>query len=335
MAGISTATNVELAQRIVSSQFPPAFRKATIFYDFCQKGSVSPNNGAQMTFLSCPNIAVDVTALSETATNGNELSSYTFTSGTATLSNYGLQMPISELQAKTMTEGTLQSLSDEFGDWGGRTLDKLIYNTAVTTTNVFKVGTSGIEVHAAGAPTATVNHLSASGTLRAADIRVLRSFFKNAGVQGFQEFGGRWVLALHPDQVANLQGEPQGTTLLPTWASVNSHIPGTAGQNKILQGEGGALYGFEIKDSPTVVKISTDISGATTGPASVSGWQGLAFGKDAFVIAGMADMQPKVRIVKPMDTNDPLQLVWKIACKFKNGTAMIDGGRSIRVYSTA
>ena len=320
MAGINTVTNLELAQRIISNQFPAPFRKATIFYDFCQKGTVSPHNGGQMTFLSAPNIAVDTTALSETATTGNELASYQFISGTATLANYGLQMPISELQATTMTEGTLTQLGDEFGDWGGRTLDTLIYNAATGNDG------NGVNHYFKARQTALdTGTLTSADTLVAADLRVLRTHFKTNGVQGHSNLGGRFVLALNPVQVADLQGEAQSVSGNVTWASVNAHIPGAQGQNKILEGEGGALYGFEIKDSPTVAKVEVD--------TGVSGYKGLAFGKDAFVIAGMSDMKPKVRIVKPMDTNDPLQLVWKIACKFKSGFSKVDRKRSCLVYS--
>jgi N4-gp56 family major capsid protein len=229
-------------------------------------------------------------------------------------------MPISELQAKTMTEGTLTQVGDEFGDWGGRTLDRLIYDTAVGNdgngvSHYFKAGDAAIDT----------GTLTSADVLKAADLRVLRTHFKTEGVQGFSQLNGRMVLALHPVQIQDLQGEAQSTSGNVTWASVNAHIPGKDGQNKILEGEGGALYGFEIKDSPTVQKVEVD--------TSVSGYKGLAFGKDAFVIAGMSDMQPKVRIVKPMDTNDPLQLVWKIACKFKGGFTKVDRKRSVLVYS--
>jgi hypothetical protein len=177
-------------------------------------------------------------------------------------------------------------------------------------------GSTTAAIPASGSASAIIG---AAKNLRAASVDGVvvgaRGF---TGREGHED--GNFAAILTPQFEATMVTE--GTTGRMTWSQAVTNVPGMMGQEKVIRGKMGPVYGVSCYrtqnyDQTTVTSLSDNNYILADG-----GLGAVAFG----------DMKPNVVI---NDVNSPYKNVDSIAWHAYFGTGLISSARVVRVYSNA
>ena len=253
---------------------------------WAQKRPIPKNGGKTINFRQFTPLSQATTPLTEgVKPAGNALN---MTQKTATVSQYGDYIEISDILDMTAIDPVLDETADLLGEQAAQTLD-------VIARDIILAGTS-VQYANGRASRATI---AAGDNLTVTEIRKARRTLKRANIKPVA--GSDYIAIVEPGAVYDLQSDTK-------WEEAAKY----AGSTQIFSGEIGRLYGVRFIETSFAKKFT----GA--GAAGVDVYGTLVFGKDFY---GMVDIESSgavKNIVKPhgsAGTADPLNQIatsgWK------------------------
>lgn len=271
-----------------------------VHLQFGQKRPVPKGSGKTIDFRKFSSLAAATTPLTEGVTpSGNAI---TITNVTATVSQYGDYIEVSDVLDMVAIDPVLDEMADVLGEQASDTLDQVVRDILVAGTTVQYAAGRVSRVTVAAGDNLTVNEVrKAVRTLKRNNAKPLD--------------GGDYVAIVEPGTTYDLQSDTK-------WEEPNKY----AGSGKIFSGEIGRLYGVRFIETSNAKKFS----GA--GASSIDVYATLILGKDAYGIVDIAGSGNVQNIVKPhgsSGTADPLNqratTGWKalFTAKILQQTAMV------------
>lgn len=244
---------------------------------WAQKRPLPKMGGKTINFRQFTALTAATTALTEGVTpTGNSLS---MTQKTATVSQYGDFIEISDVLDLTAIDPVLDETADLLGEQSAETLDVIIRDILVAGTNV---------QYAAGRVSRIT--VAAGDNMTVTEIRKAVRAMKRNKVKPLD--GGDYVAIVEPGATYDLQSDTK-------WEAAAQY----AGSKQIFSGEIGKLYGVRFVETPLAKKF------AGAGAAGVDVYATLIIGKDAYGITDIAGSGAVQNIIKPhgsSGTADPL-----------------------------
>lgn len=272
LAGLSSEMKTYYDKKLLARLLPNH-----VFGQFGQKRPIPKNGGKTIEFRQFTGLAAATTALTEGVTPaGNSL---TTTNKTASISQYGDFIEISDILDLTAIDPILDETADLLGEQAADTLDTLVRDIIVAGTSV---------QYAAGRVSRVT--VAAGDNLTVLEIRKAVRTLKRNKVKPLD--GGKYVAIVEPGATFDLQGDSN-------WINAQQY----AGSTKIFNGEIGELYGVRFVESTNHKKFT----GA--GAAGVDVYCTLVVGSNAYGIVDVAGSGAVQNIVKPhgsAGTADPL-----------------------------
>lgn len=320
----STTDHAQMAFLITTSirrKFIPFLRNKLHFADFAVPGTLMRQGGSKVLRWNLASKIVDAagvtltTALSETTTTQNEVVTITISAVTATAAEYGAFAKISSLADLAWTSESRQEIGKLFGEAGARTVDTLLRNVADDTTTFLVSGQT-----ATGTGT-----MLATNTANAQDIAVISGRFNQNDAEGHDSQSGMYVVIVHGKVEQDLVTDVTTTRL--SWSEVNKHVPGVDGQQKIIRGSPGAIYGTMVLRSNNITtKVLTN---------TLTAYANIALADHGIGRAGWDAMDPQI-ITKnsgSQDTSNPLNMYGTLGFRVTMGPVLLDSARVITYYS--
>lgn len=257
-----------------------------VYSQFGQKRNIPKNGGKTIEFRKFTPLSKATKPLTEGVTpDGQALD---VTSQTATVSQYGGYVRITDLLDLTAIDPILTESVDLIGDQAGRTLDTVVRDVITAGTNVQYADGSVSSRSALVGGAASGNHYLTIDCIKKA-VRTLRT-------QNARPIDGYFVAIVHPDTAYDLMNDPQ-------WAEYNKYTQGNV--EKLYKGEIGCIAGVRFVES-TEAKIWKGTSDGGSGGRAVYGT--LVLGKDAYGVTEVEGNNLKT-IIKQLGsagTSDPL-----------------------------
>lgn len=264
---------------------------------FGQKHPIPKNGGKTIEFRKYSSLPKATTALTEGVTpNGQSLNVTTLT---ATVSQYGGYVTLSDVLLLTAIDNNLMQASKLLASQAGRTLDTITREVLNGGTNVYYCA-SGVTDKSnlvGGSATASDNN-----TLTVDDIRraVRRLKTMNA-----PKIDGGYVAIIHPDVAYDLMSDPE-------WQRPHEYVD----TDNIYAGEIGRIAGcrfVETTEAKVWKKAAKDKSSGTAvaGNGSTQGWDvysTLVLGADAYGVTEVSGggLQMIIKQLGSAGTEDPL-----------------------------
>lgn len=244
---------------------------------WAQKRPIPKMGGKTINFRQFTALAAATNALTEGVTPvGNSLD---MTQKTATVSQYGDFIEISDVLDLTAIDPVLDETADLLGEQAADTLDVLIRDILVAGTNVQYANGRASRVTVAAGDNLTVTEIrKAVRTMKRNKVKPLE--------------GGDYVAIVEPGATYDLQSDTK-------WEQAAQY----AGSKQIFSGEIGKLYGVRFVETPLAKKF------AGAGAAGVDVYATLIIGKDAYGITDISGSGAVQNIIKPhgsSGTADPL-----------------------------
>lgn len=318
----NTTINTSLLTTYLIKKFIPALEAELQMQKFTTPAVIPEGQGKIGRFNVFSNPPGTTTPLVEGTPTGNEITTLTTTGTDCTIAEYGEFIKEPQLQNLAAQKGTRDELASRFAYGGGLALDGLVRaqaklsTTAFYTTAVQLGGTTTASIPTSGGASAIIG---AAKQLRAASVDGVI-----VGARGFTGRSGHpdgeFAAILTPQFEATMVTE--GTTGRMTWAQAVTNVPGVMGQEKVVRGRMGSVYGTacyrtQNYDQTTVTSLADNNYILADG-----GIGAVAFG----------DMQAKIII---NDVNSPYKNVDSIAWHAYFGTGLISSARVVRLYSYA
>ena len=211
-----------------------------LYFDQCAdvKPTNQSMNGATVQFTIFADLAIAVTPLSETT----DVSAVSMSDSTVslTLAEYGNAVVTTAKLRGTSFLDLDPIVANVVGYNAGVSLDTIARAKIDSATNVMYA--SGLGATALGSVTARVN-IIAGTTISSLDVRVARARLR---AQNVGTFGGMYVGYVHPDIVADLQGESLSNTQSLGWRAPHVYSQ----PNEIWTGELGSFEGVRFIETP-------------------------------------------------------------------------------------
>lgn len=316
----NTTINTSLLTTYLVKKFIPALEAELQFQKFTTPAVIPDQAGKIGRFNVFSNPPGTVTPLAEGSTTGNVITTLTTVGTDCTIAEYGEYIIEPQLQHLAAQKGTRDELASRFAYGGSLALDSLVRAQAklTTTASYFIAATP----HAQTTPV-TPTAGSASGLI--ASTTLLRNATVDGVIVGARGFTGRpghpdgdYASIVSPRFEASMVTEGSSTRL--TWAQANTQVPGSMGQEKVIRGKMGGVYGTtcyrtQNYDTTTVTSLADNSYLVADG-----GLGAVAFG----------DMKATVII---NDLNSPYKNVDTIAWHAFFGTSLISSARVVRMYT--
>lgn len=227
------------------------FARPNLVHDqFAQTKNIPKNGGKTIEFRKYSPLAKATTPLTEGVTpDGQQLTVSTIT---ATVSQYGGFIELSDVLLLTAIDNNLVEAQEILGDQAGRTLDTI-------TREVLNGGTNVIY---AGAKTAR-SSLAASDKI---SVNLIKQAVRNLKVNLAKKINGYYVAIIHPDVAYDLMCDSE-------WISASEY----AGSTQLFEGEIGKIHGVRFVET-TEAKIWE--KAAASGAKSV--YSTLVMGSNAY-----------------------------------------------------
>jgi len=258
------------------------------------------------------------TALTETWTTQNEISTITATSTDITIAEYGEFHKTSALAMYAVVPGAREKLRKRLIDGAQVTIDFLTMKQFEQSTNYLyntAAATGGTTTFSTGSVTA----LSAAAIMQAKKILFANKVPTFSGIAGHPD--GKYAAVIGPKGELDIVTET--TTGRLTWGQAVTNVGGPDAQKRWVDGYVGTIYGVAVYTTQNLT-TATAYTGSSTGDVSfVCGDGGV--GAMAFM-----DMEPQVVI---NDVNSPYKNVDSVAWHIFYGTAILDTNRVVKMYS--
>lgn len=271
-----------------------------VHLQFGQKKPIPKGNGKTVDFRKFSSLTAATTALTEGVTPaGNAV---TITNITASVSQYGDFIEVSDILDMVAIDPVLDEMADVLGEQASDTLDQIARDILVAGTTV---------QYAAGRVSRIT--VAAGDNLNITEIRKAVRTLKRANAKPLD--GGDYVAIVEPGATYDLQGDTK-------WEAAAQY----AGSKQIFSGEIGRLYGVRFVETSNAKKF------AGAGAAGVDVYATIVLGRDAYGIVDIAGSGNVQNIVKPhgsAGTADPLNqrstTGWKVlfTTKILQQTAML------------
>ncbi|CAB4127934.1 hypothetical protein UFOVP103_5 [uncultured Caudovirales phage] len=273
-----------------------------VYTSLGQKRSIPKNGGKTINFRKVEKILGTTTALTEGTTPTGK--SITVTPLTATVSQYGDFVEVSDFLDLTSIDALIDEMATVFGEQAADTMDQVCREALSIGTSFQYASNRASRVTITTADTFNVTELRKA-------LRTLRS--NNAKPMS----DGYFVAIIHPRTLYDLQNDT---------AWVNAHLYTDIGIKDLYKGEAGMLYGVRFIVSTNAKVFSAGGSGG------IDVYGTLIFGNEAFGVVDVAGGSSVQMIIKPhgaAGTADPLNqrgtIGWKVnfAAVILQDTAMI------------
>lgn len=244
---------------------------------WAQKRPIPKNGGKTINFRRFSPLAHATTPLTEGVTPAGK--SLTITETTATVSQYGDFVEISDVLDMTAIDPVLDETADLLGEQSAQTLD-------VISRDILAAGTT-VQYANGKLSRATI---AVTDVLTVLEIRKAKRTLKRNNVKPID--GTNYLSIVEPGTTFDLQSDPK-------WEDASKY----AGSAQLFSGEIGRIHGVRFVET-SLAKIFT---GAGATGADVAGT--LVFGKDAYGMVDIASSGAVKNIIKPHGsggTTDPL-----------------------------
>lgn len=272
LAGLTPEMKTYYDKKLLSRLLPNH-----VFGQFAQKRPIPKNGGKTIEFRQFTSLPVATTAITEGVTPaGNSLN---VTSKTATISQYGDFIEISDILDMTAIDPILDETAELLGEQSAETLDVLARDIVV----------AGTSVQYANGRVSRIT-VAAGDNLTVLEIRKAVRTMKRNKVKPLD--GGDYVSIVEPGATFDLQSDTK-------WEAAAQY----AGSKQIFSGEIGKLYGVRFIETPLAKKF------AGAGAAAVDVYATIIIGKDAYGMVDVSGSGAVQNIVKPhgsAGTADPL-----------------------------
>ncbi len=325
MAVITTAPADVLVESL-RREFIPFLREELHFNDWAATGTLETHGGSkQLRWLELNKFTQDETGgLTEADATDGEITTLSVATHSATVAEYGAWSKIGSLADMAATVETRRAYTEGFGEHGARTIDTLIRNAADDTTTFLISGETA----------KNTGQLATTETATAQDIAVITGIFRGNDAKPHMS-NGMYVVIVHSEVEQDLVTDVTTTRL--SWSEVNKHVPGLDGQQKIIKGSPGAIYG-------TMVLVSNNIATATL-TSTVTAYKNIALARNGVDTASFRAMTPRgssrgargpqimVKTSGSNDTSNPLSMFDTIGWKTAMGQTKLGNNRALVYYS--
>lgn len=252
------------------------------FYKDARKKKLPKNAGRTMNFRKFNSLTAPSASLTEGKTpDGNDLS---ITTVTATVSQEGDYIVISDLIQMTGIDPVLTEASELLGEEAGVVVDNRIQTALSKGTNVYFAGGATTR---AGLESATVKNLTAD------DIKKIVRKLKNANAKRFAD--GFYHMQIDPDIAYDLMSDS-------AWVDVSKY----AKPEQMVKGELGKMHGMKFFETTNLTTVDSSETAGTKIDVHIA----YAYGKDSYDCIDLEGGAGKPEIiVKPngsAGTDDPL-----------------------------
>lgn len=245
-----------------------------------------------------------VSAATATLTEGTTPASqaYTYTTVTATPTQYGIFVELSDRVIKAAKTAII----DEAGETLGYNIARIIDQVVQTTVNA---GTLVIYADAVANRAA----LGAPNTLGGAELN--KAAIKLKSTDAKEVDGGGFIGIVHPFAAGDLRAEANGA-----WVEFSKYTT----PDKLFNGETGKLYGVRLVESSNVQTFTSTVTVYPT----------LVMGKNAY---GVTDWTSLSNFYKPLGSgsSDPLNQRATIGTKVDFATVILEQNAMVRIESSA
>ena len=266
---------------------------------FGQKRPIPKGGGKIIEFRQFSSLPKALTPLTEGVTpNGRNI---TVTSKTATISQFGDYVTVSDLLELTAIDNVIVETTKLIASQAGRTLETVVRNILAGGTNVY------YQPKAAGTAVTSRAGLDATCTLTPATVRIVAGLLKRTNAKTID---GKYVGIIHPDVATDLMGTTE-------WQEAQKYVH----PEKIYNGEIGELYGVRFVQS-TEGKIWNDSTKDGT-PTGLAVYGCLFFGENAYGVTDITGggLEHIVKQKGSAGTADPLNQRSTIGWKENGYTA--------------
>jgi len=271
-----------------------------------RKGRIPPTEGKTVYWTRIEHLSAATTALTEATTP--DAVGMSATNVTATASQYGNWVKVSDLLKLTAIDPTIEGFIKE-----------LAYNAALSIDTVIRdaVFAGGTALYASGVADRTA--ISETDVLTVADLRKAVRNLENAKSSPYDD--GYYVGVIHPYVKYDLEGDSD-------W--VNAHIYTSEGVKNVYNGEVGKIYNIKFVQPTTQANVLVN-----SGSADTDVYQTMIMGKEFF---GVSDLQNLTTYVKPATsggTSNPLELYSTIGWKAAFAVKVLNDNFAQRIESAA
>ena len=314
----NTTINTSLLTTYLIRKFIPALEKDLQMQRFTTKAMVPAGEGKIARFNVFSSTAGNITALAEGTVSAGEITTLTTSPTNVTIAEYGEFIKMTRLQDLAAVKGTRDEVANRLGYQAALTIDKLVRNAAKASSTAKHAGSDGT--------LATTETLSARDiiresleTLAGGDVAGLR------GISGHPD--GEYACVIHPEPESDMVSESATSTNKLVWSEIVKNVPGSMGQEKLIKGAMGSIYGtacYRSQNIDTALLTST-----------VTAYSNFIFGDGGMGAVALEDMDPVLYVNTPSsgDVGNPYRNFSTIAWHVFFGTSTIDSGRVIRLYS--
>lgn len=292
-----------LKDDIYHSKFLDELRANLVLAELGLVGFAPKGQGTVCSWLSL----ADMTAAG-VLTEGKDPTSFglTATRQSATLSQKGASVEISDLMQDASINGYMEAIMERLGRNAALTIDTIIRDANLTA--------GGTAQYAGTAVARNSVAQDSSFYLDVAEVREATRYLEGNNVPTFAD--GFYVGVVHPYAKYDLQGDSNWTNL---------HMYVDKGISTLYKGEVGELYGVRFKQS-------TQCFNSAMGSASATLYQTYIMGKDHFGISKLYD--PKTIIKNPHPASD-LDLYSTVGWKAAFATKELDSKKLVRIEGAA
>lgn len=322
----NTTINTSLLTTYLIKKFIPTLEAELQFQKFTTPAIIPEGGGKIGRFNVFSNIPATSTPLVEGATTGNAITTLTTAGTDCIIAEYGEYLQVTQLESLAAVKGTRDALSKRFAFGGAYALDSLV-RVAATHTNAGTTFYCGNTSAVGGSTTAAIpGSGSASALIGAAKLLryVTTAGEPNTMAQGFSGKSGHadgdFAAIVSPQFEATMVTE--GTTGRMTWGQANTNVGGAMGQEKVIKGRMGAVYGTTCYRTQNFSQVTVTSLSDINYLLADGGVGAVAFG----------DMKPTIIV---NDLNSPYKNVDTVAWHAYFGTALVDAKRVIKMYSNA
>lgn len=320
----ANAPNTSLLTTYLIKKFIPALEDELQLQKFTTKATIPGGMGniARWNVFNSP--AVQVSALTEGTTSGNEITTLTTTATDATIAEYGEFIVVTRLMDYVQVSGARSELSDRMAFGGARSIDALVRAQAIqsTTARYCINGLAGVD--SSLAPTNGAEAGSAAAVIGSAGV------LRGNSARGFKSVSGHpsgaFAAILSPTFETEMVQEATAGRM--TWAEAVTQVPGTMGQEKWVNGYMGSVYG-------TACYRTQNFALTTVSANSTENNYVLAEGGLGAVSIIDADPTVFINTASSSDVGNPYRNRNTVAWHTYFATALISSDRVIRMYSDA
>lgn len=301
MTTVKSGINAWYLQTKLEKKLLENFEPNLFFAKMWEKPMIS-NGFGTISWTKASKLAVTGAAAALTEWTTPTATAFNYTTISATPTQYGIYVEISDRLIKAAPTKILNDAAKEVGANMARVIDQVIQTEIMAGSNVQYAGT-GNSARA---------DLASTDVLVGADIK--NAVVKLRSVDAPTVDGTYFVGAMHPFVAWDLQGETNGA-----WIEFSKYTT----PDKLMKGELGALYGCRFAESSNIQSFT---STTTVYPT-------LVMGKGAYGIAEFSSLEA---IYKPLgDGNDPLKQRATVGSKIDFVSKRLQEDAMVRIESAA